>query len=57
MHATRSLSSEDPDAGGQVGDVSMSDSQESLPDPQPSAGMRPQEEGMLTVASADTSSV
>ena len=49
LHAARSLSSEDPDAGRQVRDPSPSESQDSLRDPQPSAGSRPQEDGTLTV--------
>jgi len=51
LHAARSLSSEDPDAGRQVGDASLSESQDSLRDPQPSDGIRPQEDGTLNVAS------
>jgi hypothetical protein len=49
LHAARSLSSKDPDAGRQVRDASPSESQDSLWDPQPSAGIRPQEDGTLTV--------
>lgn len=48
MHAAHSLSSEDPDAEGQVGNASLSESQDSL---QPSASIRPQEDGTVTVAS------
>ena len=49
LHAARSFSSKDPDAGLQVIDASPSGSQHSLQDPQPSAGIRPQEDGTLTV--------
>ena len=49
LHAAHSLSSEHPHAGRQVIDASPSESQHSLRDPQPSAGIRPQEDGTLTV--------
>ena len=49
LYAARSLSSKDPDAGLQVKDASLSVSQDSLCDPQPSDSIRPQEDGTLTV--------
>ena len=49
LHVARSLSSKDPDAGRQVIDASPSESQDSLQDPQPSAGIKPQEDGTLAV--------
>ena len=49
LHAARSLSSKDPHAGRQVTDPSPSASQDYLRDPQASAGIRPQEDGTLTV--------
>ena len=49
LHAARSLSSKDSHAGQQVIDASPSPSQDSLRDPQPSTGIRPQEDGTLTV--------
>ena len=48
-HAARSLSSKDSHAGRQVIDASPSASQDSLQDPQPSAGIKSQEDGTLTV--------
>ena len=49
LHAARSLSSKDSHAGRQAIDASPSASQDSLRDPQPSAGTRPQGDGTLTV--------
>ena len=49
LRASRSLSSKDSHAGQQAIDASPSASQDSLRDPQPSAGIRPQEDGTLTV--------
>ena len=49
LHAARSLSSKDSDAGRQVIDASPSESQHSLRDPQASASIRHQEDGTLTV--------